>query len=623
MKTLPYLLMFALCVPLAAQEKKKDPEKKATKKEPPKLELGKIMKRTYDFTLAKKEMEYRLFVPKGYDKKKKYPLIVALHGLGASPSMMMRYPGFTSLAQKYGYIVVAPMGYNRRGWYGSRGQRSFRSRPRNLGELSEKDVMNVLAIIRRDFNIDPERTYLMGHSMGGGGTWHIGMKYSSIWAALGPIAPAIYRSTKGLEKIRHMPVIVVQGDKDRLVNVRIARHWVEKMKQLKMIHQYIEVKGGGHVRPAFTELPKIFAFFNKHKRRKPESEADYPPLWILSGQSNACGRAKLPGPKPNPAVTMYDPMMKKFVVAQDPLPHMGTRGTGPWVAAAQTVTTSTKAPIKMVGFASGGKPISFWGPGQPGYKGLFPVVESSGQRATVFLWYQGESDGGGKLSRREYESRLKAHVERVRSAASNPRMLVVIVQLGPQLHKGRGGYMAIREAQRQFVINDDNAILVPALGRTLKDRVHLDNAGYRELGREIGRAVLRTRYESNQAAWPGPVLDDAVLQPAKRNRNVVLAHFAEAKELIGVHTADFAVLDAEGTNLAVSVTKVGKTLVQVELERDVTAPAKLVYGFGQRPKASLTDESNNRAPAVQLLIRKGDAPKDEATKMANGAGKTK
>ena len=114
-------------------------------------------------------------------------------------------------------------------------------------------------------------------------------------------------------------------------------------------------------------------------------------LWILSGQSNACGRAKLPGPKPNPQVRMFDPQEDTFVIAEDPLPQMGTVGVGPWVAAAQTVAVDSQSPIRMCGFASGGKPIAFWHPGNLGHNGLFPVIEKAGQGAEVFLWYQGES----------------------------------------------------------------------------------------------------------------------------------------------------------------------------------------------------------------------------------------
>ncbi|MEO1998850.1 MAG: sialate O-acetylesterase [Planctomycetaceae bacterium] len=344
-------------------------------------------------------------------------------------------------------------------------------------------------------------------------------------------------------------------------------------------------------------------------------------LWILSGQSNACGRAKLPGPDASPRVTIFDPQQKRFVVAQDPLPHMGTVGTGPWVAAAKHVSAAAEQPVRMCGFASGGKPIAFWHVGQPGYKGLFPVIEQAGQRADVFLWYQGESDSR-RLTQAAYQRELTEHVARVRRAAGNPNMLAVIVQLGPYLAVGRSGYMGIREAQRQFVINDKHAVLVPALGRTLKDSVHLDNAGYRELGRAIGRAVLRARHRQSNGNWPGPVLDAAVSHgdEKSRSRNTVVAHFAEVQQITNALAADFAVLDAEGTNPCLKIES-AKTLVTLTLQRDIAPPARLVYGFGTQPKATLTDESGNRAPAVQLDVRSGELPEDAPGMLDNGAGR--
>ncbi len=228
--------------------------------------LAKIEKRTYDFKEAGKQMEYALYVPTGYDPKKKSPLVVALHGYASTPQQIIRYPGLTKLAEQYGHIVVAPMGYNYKGWYGSRGATSKRDKPNNLGELSEKDVMNVLRIVREEFNVDESRIYLMGHSMGGGGTWHLAIKFPHIWAALAPIAPAVYRSPDDLERIKHVPVIVVQGVKDRLVSVKITRRWVQRMKELEMEHVYIEDPKGGHVFIAFENLPKIFEFFSKHRK---------------------------------------------------------------------------------------------------------------------------------------------------------------------------------------------------------------------------------------------------------------------------------------------------------------------------------------------------------------------
>src|SRR4051794_23307640 len=88
--------LFALVRPdVGAQEKKDD------KKPTPKVE-----KKTYAFKEADKDMEYALFVPSGYDKEKKAPLIIALHGLGGNPQQFMRTRGLTEQAEKRGYVVA-------------------------------------------------------------------------------------------------------------------------------------------------------------------------------------------------------------------------------------------------------------------------------------------------------------------------------------------------------------------------------------------------------------------------------------------------------------------------------------------------------------------------------------
>jgi predicted peptidase len=139
-------------------------------------------------------------------------------------------------------------------------------------EASEKDVMNVLDMIRKEFNVDENRTYLMGHSMGGAGSIYLGVKYASIWAAVGAEAPAtapagLTPANYSLEPAKHIPMIIVQGDMDTLVPVAGTRLWIEKMKELKMTHQYIEVAGGDHGSVLTTGAPDIFAFFAQHSKK--------------------------------------------------------------------------------------------------------------------------------------------------------------------------------------------------------------------------------------------------------------------------------------------------------------------------------------------------------------------
>jgi predicted peptidase len=243
---------------------------------------GRVETRTYDFKEAKKDkMEYALFVHSKYAKDQKTPLVVALHGLGGNPQQMIRSKGLTEQAEKYGYIVVAPMGYNSSGWYGVKGpggtgkggkggfgKGKGKDGPENLRELSEKDVMNVLAEVRKEFNIDEKRIYLIGHSMGGAGTWHLGTKYADIWAGLAPIAPAAFGQPTGLDKIKHIPVIVVQGDKDNLVPATGTRRWVDMLKELGVTHEYLEIPGGGHGDVIGTGMPRIFEFFEKQHKKE-------------------------------------------------------------------------------------------------------------------------------------------------------------------------------------------------------------------------------------------------------------------------------------------------------------------------------------------------------------------
>lgn len=256
-------------------QKANEPEDQSSEPEFPR---GKVFQREYDFTEAEVKMKYSMYLPEKYDKSKSYPLIVALHGLYSNPRQILNYPGFVKHAEEQGYILVAPMGYNSRGWYGSRGKRGGRrGDPENLGELSEKDVMNVLNITLDEFSIDRDRIYLYGHSMGGGGTLHFAMTYPEIWAAMAPVAPAIWSSTSRLKSAKAIPAIVIQGDKDSLVSVRGTRRWIEEMKSLDMKHRYIEEKDGGHVTVAFNYYDEIFEFFKDNpksaRENKPETSS--------------------------------------------------------------------------------------------------------------------------------------------------------------------------------------------------------------------------------------------------------------------------------------------------------------------------------------------------------------
>lgn len=224
----------------------------------------------YVFTDTGETLPYALFVPSSYDPEKgPSPLIVGLHGLGRSYDWLMGYDGFLDYAEELGFVVVTPLGYTRRGWYGSR-----TTPDPDDGIHSEEDVMDVIAEVREAFKIDENRIYMFGHSMGGAGAYHIAQKNPYLFAALALAAPApeINQSPAVLESIQQVPILVLQGTADALVPVEMTRRWVSAMKTLGMQHLYVELEGADHsffISQSRENMRKIMHFFDITRRRYP------------------------------------------------------------------------------------------------------------------------------------------------------------------------------------------------------------------------------------------------------------------------------------------------------------------------------------------------------------------
>jgi predicted esterase len=207
-----------------------------------------------------KLVPYRIYVPSSYDKSKKYPLIILLHGAGGDENNFLdRYQGsWPKLAEERGYVIAAANG---------RGPVSGYARENG----AEQDVMDVIALMEKNHNIDPAREYLAGHSMGASGTWRLGFEYRSRFAALAPIAgtrpsPAIDSALAGGRKI---PMIVVCGAKDALVPVAGCRQVADKLKSLGYDSKYLEYPDGDHLSVAVSSIKDIFDWFDAHRKETP------------------------------------------------------------------------------------------------------------------------------------------------------------------------------------------------------------------------------------------------------------------------------------------------------------------------------------------------------------------
>ena len=227
------------------------------------------LKRHYYLEAANEILPYRLYVPAAYDGTRAFPLIVALHGLGGNEDTMLARDGglMRTLAEKHGYIVAAPLGYRPNGGYGRTGGSGAYVLPgqQRMVELSEKDVMAVLALVRKEYRVDPRRVYLMGHSMGGGGTWTLGIKYAETWAALAPIASGMMPDGMDLARIRSKPVLICHGDKDATANPEGSRAMAAKLRELGGKPVHLEVPGKDHGTIVAAVMPKIFEFFDAQR----------------------------------------------------------------------------------------------------------------------------------------------------------------------------------------------------------------------------------------------------------------------------------------------------------------------------------------------------------------------
>ncbi len=224
-------------------------------------------KRHYLLAPVGEVMPYELHVPAAYDGARAFPLIVALHGLGGTEDAFFQSyeKKLPVLAEQHGYIIAAPLGYRVDGSYGwGLAEPPADSIVRRTQELSEKDVMEVMQQVQSNYKIDKNRVYLMGHSMGGIGTWKLAAKYPDLWAAIAPIAGMGQPST--IEKFRTIPEIVVHGDNDKTVPVAGSRLMVAKMKELGVEVKYIEVPGGSHGDVVAPNFAAILDFFDAHKK---------------------------------------------------------------------------------------------------------------------------------------------------------------------------------------------------------------------------------------------------------------------------------------------------------------------------------------------------------------------
>ena len=123
--------------------------------------------------------------------------------------------------------------------------------------------LQALAWASQRYPIDRDRVVLIGYSMGGYGTWNVGLRYPDRFAGISPMAGGISRkentgprdepSRALLGNARLLPSFFLHGNADPVVPVRFSRTIDAELTELGADHTYIEVEGEGHHLRSFLE----------------------------------------------------------------------------------------------------------------------------------------------------------------------------------------------------------------------------------------------------------------------------------------------------------------------------------------------------------------------------------
>jgi predicted peptidase len=215
-----------------------------------------------------KYMPYRLFVPPDYDHKRKYPLILWLHGSGSVGNDNLKQISGASLRgthvwtaaanqAKHPAFVLAPQCPPGRSW-----TNNVTHRPSSELLL----VLEILETLRNEFNIDSSRIYIAGQSMGGYGAWSLITARPDLFAAAIPLCGG--GDPNRASAIAKIPVWAFHGEADTNVPVAESRKMIAAIQQAGGAPRYTEYKGVGHEVwfKAFQERTLVDWLFEKTKQ---------------------------------------------------------------------------------------------------------------------------------------------------------------------------------------------------------------------------------------------------------------------------------------------------------------------------------------------------------------------
>jgi poly(3-hydroxybutyrate) depolymerase len=183
-------------------------------------------------TYQGKTLPYRLFVPENYNPAIAYPLMLCLHGSGESGADNHRQITTNRLATSWAdsinqiknpCFVVAPQCPDEQWITGLHIDHVAIT-------LNMLTVMNILDSLDQEFNIDTNRVYITGLSVGGFGTWDIIERYPNKFAAAIPMSGG--GDTTAVSRIEHIPIWDFHGKIDPIIPVEFSRMMIRSFEKI-------------------------------------------------------------------------------------------------------------------------------------------------------------------------------------------------------------------------------------------------------------------------------------------------------------------------------------------------------------------------------------------------------
>jgi predicted peptidase len=201
-------------------------------------------------------LQYLISLPDGYDAQEKWPLVLFLHGSGERgtdiEAVKKNGPPKLVEEQNYPFILVSPQAPENR-WD-----------TKALGALLDEVIAG--------YKVDPDRVYVTGLSLGGGGTWNLVAAFPEKFAAAIPVC-GWNPNPNTANKIKDVAFWVFHGDADKSVPLQHSQRMVDALKPLGTEVKFTIYPGVGHNcwEKAYAE-PELWTWLLSHTRKKPESK---------------------------------------------------------------------------------------------------------------------------------------------------------------------------------------------------------------------------------------------------------------------------------------------------------------------------------------------------------------